>query len=405
MSETINTTIYNDNIQSLTSNNITLYTNKLNGQITLGNSNVNVSMNNVSLNNLTVNNIDNITTINVSSLTVNNIICNQPNETKFYFNISPTNTITTTNTGTTSSIFTLPIDTNANPILDFTINGSILKNFKNSILSTNIYASVSPDISSTVQYYFDISRNGVSILTSNRCDDLNDLSLNNVADPSLCICTVFTDNSLNNVQDGEIYTIRLSFSIIPINVTNKKGFLYFTPAFPSYISVIKNYNVGYFNNNIRNNFLFSNPTTTSNPSLSTLASNDTLTFASNFVGTDVIFGLPIYLSIGVWNIEMYTTILTSIVNAYVYLMLTYRNSKNISTIYDSIPHYGFVPTNATQLSIKLTSTLVITNSNTYVVPYLRLLTGCSTPLSFKSINTVTGQSINSASGYNITRIA
>jgi hypothetical protein len=399
MSETINTIIYNDNIQSLTSNNINLYTNKLNGQITLGNTNVPVSMNNVSLNTLSVTTIDNINTINVSFLNVNNLICNQPNETKLYFNSN--NTLTDSIPSSTTATIISSFSGSTLLSYDFTINGSILKNFKNYIIKSNIYCTISPDISCQVVYYYDIMVTGAStyLLRSVESDDINDLT---TVDPILYTISMFTDTVLDNIIDGQSYTIRVYFKISSQSSRNLT--MYLNSSFPSYISFISNYNVGY-NANLTNNYLFSNPTTTSNPSLSTSASNNTLTFASNFVGTDVVFGTAMYLCKGIWNIDMYTTILTSVVNAYIYLMLSYKKSDNASIVYDTINYYGYLPTSGTEFSLKLTCTLVITTSNTYVIPYLSLLTGCTTPLAFKNVNTATGQLISTASGYNITRIA
>ncbi len=215
---------------------------------------------------------------------------------------------------------------------------------------------------------------------------------------------MFTHTFLNNVIDGETYTIMISFILSPQPVS-KSLTMYVNSSFPSYIGVVNNYNVGYFNNTIKNNFLFSNPTTTSNASLSTTSSNDTLIFASNFINTDVVFGLPMYLSVGVWNIEMYTTIALSAATNVIHLMLSYNNSVTPSTVYNSISYYGYVPINGSQLPLKLSCTLIISTNNTYVTPYLRLLTGSTTPLTFKTINTVSGQTISTASGYNITRIA
>jgi hypothetical protein len=86
-------------------------------------------------------------------------------------------------------------------------------------------------------------------------------------------------------------------------------------------------------------------------------------------------------------------------------MLSYKKSDNASIVYDTIPFYGYIIGSGTEFSLKLTCTLVITTSNTYVIPYLRLLTGCTTPLAFKNVNGYMGQPINTASGYNIARIA
>lgn len=399
MSETINTTIYNDNIQSLTTNNITLYTNKLNGQITLGNTNVNVSMNNVSLNNLSVTNIDNINNINVSFLTVNNITCNQPSETKLYFNSN--NTLTTTIPSSTTATFVSSFSSVTTATYNFTVDGSILKNFKNSIFTTNLYCTVSPDIGSQIQYKFDISRNGVSLLTSYLSDDINDLT---TPDPLLYSNTMFTHTFLNNVIDGQTYTIMITFTLSP-SATNKSVTMYINSAFPSYIGVVNNYNVGYFNNTIKNNYIFSNPNATINSVLTTSAANDSVQFSTVSANVDVSFGLPMYLSVGVWNIEMYTTILLTAGTNVIHLMLSYKNSVTPSTVYNSISYYGYVPINGSQLPLKLLSTLVITTDNTYVTPYLKLLTGCTTPLTFKTVNTASGQLINTASGYNIIRIA
>ncbi len=403
MSETINTTIYNDNIQSLTSNNITLYTNKLNGQITLGNTNVPVSMNNVSLNNLSVINIDNINNINVSFLNVNNINCIQPSETRLYFNSN--NIITTTIPSSTTGFATILIGDAISVPIDFTIDGNILKNFKGYIITTNLFCSIISDISSQVQYRFDISRNGVSLLTSNLSDDINDLSLNNVVDPSSCICNFYAHNFLDSVIDGETYTVRLTFITSPNNVAGKRLFMYYNSLYPSYISFVNNYNVGYYNNTIKNNYIFSNPSAVINSVLSTSSSNDTVIFSASSPNVDVSFGLPMYLSVGVWNIEMYTTIVTTVATTYVYLILSYKNSVTPSTVYDTIPFYEYSGINGSQLPIKISSTLVITTANTYVTPFLRTITGCTTPLTFKTVNTFSGQPINTASGYNITRIA
>jgi hypothetical protein len=181
--------------------------------------------------------------------------------------------------------------------------------------------------------------------------------------------------------------------------------MYINSAFPSYIGVVNNYNVGYFNNTIKNNYIFSNPNATINSVLTTSAANDSVQFSTVSANVDVSFGLPMYLSVGVWNIEMYTTILLTAGTNVIHLMLSYKNSVTPSTVYNSISYYGYVPINGSQLPLKLLSTLVITTDNTYVTPYLKLLTGCTTPLTFKTVNTASGQLINTASGYNIIRIA
>jgi hypothetical protein len=403
MSESINTTIYNDNIQSLTSNNINLYTNKLNGQITLGNTNVPVSMNNVSLNNLSVNNIDNIANINVSSLTVNSIICNQPNETKLYFNSD--NTLTRIIPSSTTAFATVSLASFLNNIIDFSVQGSVLKEFKNYIITTNLYCKVSPDVNSQIQYKFDILRNGISILTSNYSDDINDLSLNNIMDPSLCNCTFYAYNLLDNVTDREAYTVRITFTIAPTVIAGKSLFMYYNSLFPSYISFISNYNVGYYNNTIKNNYIFSNPYTSINSVLSTFTTNDTAEFSTTSANIDVSYGLPIYLSVGVWNIEMYTVAYPQIAPYYIYLELSYKNSVTPSIVYDTTKYYNYVSLQNHFITIKINSIIVITSPNTYVRPFLKTLTGCTLPLQFKNFNTYTGQVINNASGYNIIRLA
>jgi hypothetical protein len=357
-------------------------------------------MNNVSLNNLTVNNIDNIANINVSSLTVNSIICNQPNETKLYFNSN--NTLTTTIPSSTTASLPISFATTTTSY-DFNINGSVIKNFKNCIFTTNLNCTVSPDISSQIVYFYDILKSGDSnfLITSVESDDINDIT---TVAPTLYNISIFTHTFLNNIIDTDTYIIRITFKIIPLAVTGKTATMYVNSSFPSYISIIPNYNVGY-TANLTNNYLFSNPTTTGNASLSTNVSNDTLIFASNFIGTDVVFGRSMYLSQGVWNIEMYTVIFTTVTTTNIHLMLSYKKSDNPLIVYDTIPFYLLIGIINSSYLLKLTCKLVITTSNTYVIPYLRLLTGCTTPLTFKNTYTWSDGKNIPVSVYNITRIA
>jgi hypothetical protein len=370
--EIINTSIYNDNIQSITTINTELYTNKIRGNIILGNNNVSVNINNLSVSNLSVSNLS-LNNVNVNNLIVNNNIeYNQPSGTTLYIN--STNTIT--ETIPSSSYINQYTMSNGVNIQTLTITGSILKKLINSIIFLNLNCTTTPDISGVLQYKFQIETLGGSILlTSNLSDDINDLSTNPIDVPTSYTCSIYSNTNLNNIIETDTF----NFKIITNNtLINKKLNIYYYESSSRYssITILNNYNIGY-TQLYTNNYIFANPT-------SGLQDNITVT-----LNNEIEFGLPMYLSKGIWNINFYTTI-NPPSTSFCYLILIYKDQDY--NIIETNYSYNYFHT-AVLSSIYISTNIAINNNNRYITPFIRVTTGQAN--TFKNTN---------GSGFKIMRI-
>jgi hypothetical protein len=398
-------TIYSDNIQSSTTSNINLYTNKNSGTINIGSpSNTTVYIPTLQTDNITVQNAKDIRTadLTVNNLTINDNITYLNNNTTYYFNY---NNSTITHTGFTvptspftpnyeSPALTYTVSPTSILVRSFTMNASILNNLGSSIIEMTLYSSVINDINCSLQYYFTITGtsniNTPIYYTSNNSDDVNDL----VTSPDTPTPYILRKNvSFNSTMQDSQYSINIYILLNRYTTsTLRKLNIYFsTFTLPSKIDIYKYYSVGY-NCIMTNNYIFSN----------TAGVQDTST---NTGTSEIQFGIPITLSKGIWSISMYTT-LSIPATTYNYFMTYYKSSNDNNIISDSYSYnYLYNPTAAVlQQNINNDNILIITN-NCEITPFIKLLAPYTgNTLTFKNINSNTGALANTASGYTISRI-
>ena len=301
MSETINTTIYNDNIQSTSITNTQLYTNKLNGNIILGNSNVNVSITNLSVTNLSV------TNISVTNLSANNITYIQDTGSIYYLNNN--NTIGTIQTTIPSS--TTPVGyqltTNGTSVKSFNILGSTLKQFNNSLITMNLFSNITVNLDTLgkIQYNFTISsatgNTGTVYANSVLSDDINNIT---ATQSSYSAQLYLSSDTINSLIDSTNYFLNIRiYTSVTTNTTKRLTISYDTTSYVSTINILKITNIGY-TNNITNNWVYAAAT----------GVQDTFTMTTG----DQEFGNSMYLSKGIWQITMYTSIVSSAGGTYSY---------------------------------------------------------------------------------------
>jgi uncharacterized protein YjbI with pentapeptide repeats len=459
MSETIHTTIYNDNIQSTSSINTQLYTNKLNGTIILGNSNVNVSISNLSTTNL---NVTNLTSTNISVTNLRAI------------NIS-TNNLSTTNLSVTNlSAANLSV-TNLSTINLSVINLNVTNLSVSNISTTNLSVRnlTSINISTPILSIDNLSVNNISYIqetgTNYYLNNTNSIIQQNIPTTSTTV-----NHSLNTTMDGysaksfnilgstlkefnnSLITLTLFCSVTPASdfigktqftftitsLTNSGGIVYASSLVSDDINHISastllpftcqmNLSSDTINSltdstiyflNIKvltsvsstTKFLRVSYDTTSNVStiniLKLINIGYTNTITNNWpyaqgsgvqdtftmTTSEQDFGNPMVLSKGIWSITMYTSIVSSAATTYSYFNIIYKLQASPFTEYDNTNYYYYLHTAGTY-PITINTVLVIP-STVNISPRIKTLVASGAGVTNVLKNTY-------GSGFKIMRIA